>query len=125
MLFSLQILTNMLYYGRLLTRYSQRLKRTINRYSTSADRPHRVCIVGGGPAGFYTAQQILKLHPNVLVDVLERLPVPFGLVRFGVAPDHQDVKNVISTFTQTAQNTRCRFIGNVSVGTDVSLAELR
>ena len=56
---------------------------------------------------------------------LEQLPVQFGLVRFGVAPDHQEVKNVIGTITQTDQNSRCRFINNVIVGDEVSLAELR
>uniref|UniRef100_A0A8C1AMV0 NADPH:adrenodoxin oxidoreductase, mitochondrial n=1 Tax=Cyprinus carpio carpio TaxID=630221 RepID=A0A8C1AMV0_CYPCA len=53
----------------------------------------RVCIVGGGPAGFYTAQQLLKARQDAAVDVYERLPVPFGLVRFGVAPDHPEVKS--------------------------------
>ncbi|XP_058650489.1 NADPH:adrenodoxin oxidoreductase, mitochondrial-like [Onychostoma macrolepis] len=53
----------------------------------------RVCIVGGGPAGFYTAQQLLKARQDAAVDIYERLPVPFGLVRFGVAPDHPEVKS--------------------------------
>lgn len=61
----------------------------------------------------------------MVVDIYERLPVPFGLVRFGVAPDHPEVKNVINTFTQTAQHERCSFYGNVSVGTDVSVEELK
>ena len=116
----------MLTHGRILNMVTNPLKHSVNHFlSTASSRPLRVCIVGGGPAGFYTAQQILKLHPTVTVDVLERLPVPFGLVRFGVAPDHPEVKNVISTFTQTAQNSRCRFIGNVTVGAEVSVAELR
>uniref|UniRef100_A0A8C3ATM3 NADPH:adrenodoxin oxidoreductase, mitochondrial n=1 Tax=Cyclopterus lumpus TaxID=8103 RepID=A0A8C3ATM3_CYCLU len=62
---------------------------------------------------------------DVEVDIYERLPVPFGLVRFGVAPDHPEVKNVINTFTQTARQSRCSFYGNVDVGTDVSVEELR
>ncbi|XP_068440073.1 NADPH:adrenodoxin oxidoreductase, mitochondrial isoform X1 [Clinocottus analis] len=85
----------------------------------------KVCIVGSGPAGFYTAQQLIKARPDVQVDIYERLPVPFGLVRFGVAPDHPEVKNVINTFTQTARQSRCSFYGNVDVGTDVSVEELR
>lgn len=85
----------------------------------------RVCIVGGGPAGFYTAQQLLKARHDAGVDIYERLPVPFGLVRFGVAPDHPEVKNVINTFTQTAQHERCSFHGNVNVGKDVTIDELR
>ncbi|KAL1264797.1 hypothetical protein QQF64_005152 [Cirrhinus molitorella] len=85
----------------------------------------KVCIVGGGPAGFYTAQQLLKARQEASVDIYEKLPVPFGLVRFGVAPDHPEVKNVINTFTQTAQHERCSFHGNVNVGKDVTIDELR
>ncbi|XP_015762358.1 PREDICTED: uncharacterized protein LOC107341462 [Acropora digitifera] len=85
---------------------------------------HHVGIVGSGPAGFYTAQQILKVHDSALVDVYERLPVPFGLARFGIAPDHPDTKNCINQFTATAQNKRCSFIGNVNVGKDVKVSEL-
>uniref|UniRef100_A0AAR2JP89 NADPH:adrenodoxin oxidoreductase, mitochondrial n=1 Tax=Pygocentrus nattereri TaxID=42514 RepID=A0AAR2JP89_PYGNA len=66
-----------------------------------------------------------QARDDMVVDVYERLPVPFGLVRFGVAPDHPEVKNVINTFTQTAQHERCYFYGNVNVGTDVSVEELR
>lgn len=86
---------------------------------------HHVCIVGSGPAGFYTAQQLLKGNQEVKVDIYEKLPVPFGLVRYGVAPDHPEVKNVIHTFTQTAKNDRCSFIGNVTVGQDVTVEQLR
>uniref|UniRef100_A0A8W8LU04 NADPH:adrenodoxin oxidoreductase, mitochondrial n=1 Tax=Magallana gigas TaxID=29159 RepID=A0A8W8LU04_MAGGI len=93
--------------------------------STSSQNVPHVCIVGSGPAGFYTAQQILKGHPAAKVDILEKLPVPFGLVRFGVAPDHPEVKNVIHTFTNTARNKRCTFLGNVDVGKDVSIEELQ
>ncbi|XP_069563585.1 NADPH:adrenodoxin oxidoreductase, mitochondrial [Brachyistius frenatus] len=85
----------------------------------------KVCIVGSGPAGFYTAQHLIKTRQDVQVDIYERLPVPFGLVRFGVAPDHPEVKNVINTFTQTAKNSRCSFYGNVNVGKDVSVSELQ
>lgn len=62
--------------------------------------------------------------PNVEIDIIERLPVPFGLVRFGVAPDHPEVKNVINTFTKTAQSPNVRFVGNVTLGTDVELKDL-
>ncbi|XP_040923010.1 NADPH:adrenodoxin oxidoreductase, mitochondrial [Toxotes jaculatrix] len=85
----------------------------------------KVCVVGSGPAGFYTAQHLLKARQDVEVDIYERLPVPFGLVRFGVAPDHPEVKNVINTFTQTAKHSRCSFYGNVNVGEDVSIEELQ
>ena len=59
------------------------------------------------------------------MDLIEKLPVPFGLVRFGVAPDHPEVKNVINTFTKTAENPKFRFLGNVTLGKDVTLNELR
>ncbi|XP_019939131.2 NADPH:adrenodoxin oxidoreductase, mitochondrial [Paralichthys olivaceus] len=94
---------------------------TASLYSSSP----KVCIVGSGPAGFYTAQHLIKARQDVEVDIYERLPVPFGLVRFGVAPDHPEVKNVINTFTQTANHSRCSFYGNVNVGKDVSVKELQ
>lgn len=59
------------------------------------------------------------------VDILERLPVPYGLVRYGVAPDHPEVKNVINTFHKTAKNSRVQFLGNINVGRDVSVKELK
>ena len=85
----------------------------------------KVAIVGSGPAGFYTTQKLLK-NPDVNVDIYEKLPVPFGLVRYGVAPDHQDVKNVIRSFTSVASNNnnRINFYGNVSLGQDVQLEDL-
>jgi adrenodoxin-NADP+ reductase len=85
----------------------------------------RVAVVGSGPAGFYTTQKLIK-HPDISVDIYERLPVPFGLVRYGVAPDHQEVKNVINSFTSTISNNqdRVNFYGNVSFGTDIKLDDL-
>ncbi|KAH8407521.1 hypothetical protein KR222_004827, partial [Zaprionus bogoriensis] len=105
-----------------------------NSFSTSAIRlqsvqqaaaTKRICIVGAGPAGFYAAQYLLKQLSDCAVDIVEKLPVPFGLVRFGVAPDHPEVKNVINTFSKTAENARLRFFGNVTLGRDVTLQELR
>lgn len=84
------------------------------------------CVVGSGPAGFYTADKLLKrFGEGTQVDIVEALPTPFGLVRSGVAPDHADTKNVINQFTQLAQNPRVAFLGNVRVGRDLSLDELR
>lgn len=93
--------------------------------STSKVLHQHVCIVGSGPAGYYSAQQILKSHPSVQVDIYEKLPVPFGLARYGVAPDHPEVKNCINTFTQTSSSDRLAFFGNVNVGSDVSLNQLK
>ncbi|XP_032640974.1 NADPH:adrenodoxin oxidoreductase, mitochondrial isoform X2 [Chelonoidis abingdonii] len=92
--------------------------------STAALAP-QICVVGSGPAGFYTAQHLLKHHRLARVDIYEKLPVPFGLVRFGVAPDHPEVKNVINTFTQTAHSDRCAYYGNVTIGKDVMVKELQ
>ncbi|VFQ75793.1 unnamed protein product [Cuscuta campestris] len=85
----------------------------------------RVCIVGSGPAGLYTADKILKAHKGAEVDILDRLPTPFGLVRYGVAPDHPETKNVMNQFSRILQDGRCSFFGNVSLGSLVSLSELR
>uniref|UniRef100_J3QQX3 NADPH:adrenodoxin oxidoreductase, mitochondrial n=1 Tax=Homo sapiens TaxID=9606 RepID=J3QQX3_HUMAN len=95
-----------------------------HHFSTQEKTP-QICVVGSGPAGFYTAQHLLKQHPQAHVDIYEKQPVPFGLVRFGVAPDHPEVKNVINTFTQTAHSGRCAFWGNVEVGRDVTVPELQ
>ncbi|KAM6050557.1 NADPH:adrenodoxin oxidoreductase, mitochondrial isoform 2-T2 [Chlamydotis macqueenii] len=99
--------------------------RGFTRWLSSSGPAPRLCVVGGGPAGFYTAQHVLKHHGGARVDIYEKLPVPFGLVRFGVAPDHPEVKNVINTFTQTARSERCAYYGNVTVGRDVTVTELR
>uniref|UniRef100_A0A452R3J5 NADPH:adrenodoxin oxidoreductase, mitochondrial n=1 Tax=Ursus americanus TaxID=9643 RepID=A0A452R3J5_URSAM len=96
----------------------------LQQFSTQ-EQPPQICVVGSGPAGFYTAQHLLKHHPRAHVDIYEKQLVPFGLVRFGVAPDHPEVKNVINTFTQTARSDRCAFRGNVVVGRDVAVSELQ
>ena len=90
-----------------------------------SDTGRRVAIVGSGPSGFYAADALLKDERNLQVDIVDRLPTPFGLVRGGVAPDHQKIKNVIRVYERTAGNERCGFIGNVMVGRDVSVADLR
>jgi NADPH-dependent glutamate synthase beta subunit-like oxidoreductase len=85
--------------------------------SAAPGSPWHVAIVGSGPAAFYTADFLLKGNADVHVDLYERLPVPFGLVRYGVAPDHQSVKNVTDRFTQIASDPRCTVSCNVRVGT--------
>ena len=86
----------------------------------------RVAVVGSGPAGFYTAEHLLKRRPSldVAVDMYERLPVPFGLVRFGVAPDHQKIKSATRAFERTAADPAFRFFGNVEIGRPLSVEEL-
>ncbi|KAL7050988.1 hypothetical protein ACKWTF_004284 [Chironomus riparius] len=95
------------------------------KYFSTLNNEIKVCIVGGGAAGFYSSQYLLKHLPNTQIDVIEKLPVPFGLVRYGVAPDHPEVKNVINTFNKTAQHPNFKYYGNVSLGKEVTLDELR
>jgi ferredoxin--NADP+ reductase len=87
--------------------------------------PLRVAIVGSGPAGFYAADALLKSEdPRVEVDVIDRLPTPWGLVRLGVAPDHENIKAVSRAFERTAARPGFRFFGNVEVGGSVQHDEL-
>lgn len=88
--------------------------------------PLRVAIIGAGPTGFYTADHLFKREELVVeVDMYDRLPTPFGLVRGGVAPDHQKIKTVTKVFDRTAQQPNFRFFGYVEVGKDISVADLR
>ena len=84
----------------------------------------RVAIVGAGPAGFFLAERLLVPEGGVEVDLYEQLPAPYGLVRFGVAPDHEKIKNVTRTFDAVARRPGFRFFGNVGFGADVTLADL-
>ncbi len=90
----------------------------------SLDHPLRVAIVGAGPSGFYAAAHLLK-NPHVEVDLFDRLPTPYGLVRGGVAPDHQKIKSVVRQYDKIAQDARFRFFGNVELGRHLSVEDLR
>jgi ferredoxin/flavodoxin---NADP+ reductase len=90
----------------------------------TVDNPLRVAIVGSGPAGFYAAEHLLKADAAAEVDMFDRLPTPFGLVRAGVAPDHPKIKSVIRVYEKTAAREGFRFFGNVDVGADVTVPEL-
>jgi ferredoxin--NADP+ reductase len=82
-------------------------------------------VVGSGPAGFYTAEALEKTYGDkARIDILDRYPVPYGLIRFGVAPDHQSLKAVSKRYDKVAESAGVDFIGNVTVGRDVSVAEL-
>ncbi len=83
-----------------------------------------MAVVGSGPAGFYAADALLKADPPAEVDMIERLPTPWGLVRLGVAPDHENIKAVSRAFEKVAQRPGFRFFGNVAVGTQVEHADL-
>ena len=83
-------------------------------------------IVGSGPAGFYTAEALAKAYGDqARIDIIDRYPVPYGLIRFGVAPDHQSLKAVSKRYDQVAEGGAVEFVGNVAVGKDVSADELR
>lgn len=98
---------------------------TPSQIGSDPHRPLRVAVVGAGPSGFYAVAALLDapgLH--VSVDVFDRLPAPFGLVRYGVAPDHEKIKRVDRVFDKTARDPRVRYYGNVALGRDVSRREL-
>ncbi|GMQ09698.1 hypothetical protein CsSME_00052975 [Camellia sinensis var. sinensis] len=104
---------------------SRAMKLFSRSFASLSSTPLRVCIVGSGPAGFYTAEKMLKRHQGAEVDIVDRLLTPYGIVRSGVAPDHPETKIVTNQFSRVAQNERCSFFGNVSLGSSVSLSELR
>jgi ferredoxin--NADP+ reductase len=86
----------------------------------------RVAIIGSGPSGFYAAEALLKqADREIHVDMFDRLPTPFGLVRIGVAPDHQSIKTIARVYEKTAARPHFRFMGNVCLGRDVTVKDLR
>ncbi|MDH4037932.1 MAG: FAD-dependent oxidoreductase [Candidatus Krumholzibacteria bacterium] len=89
------------------------------------DRPLRIAVVGSGPSGFYAAEALLAGGASTQVDMFEALPAPFGLVRYGVAPDHPKIKNIIARYEKTAGHPGFALFGNVEVGRDISVMELR
>lgn len=89
------------------------------------DMPVNVAVVGSGPAGCYLAQTLRKSLPDSELTILDKLPVPYGLVRYGVAPDHQGTKAVIKQFARLFEKDGVAFIGNIHVGRDVGLADLQ
>jgi len=84
-----------------------------------------VAVIGSGPSGFYTVDALMKSDKDVRVDIIERLPTPFGLIRAGVAPDHQTTKKVVRVYEKTALADGVGFYGNVEVGRDVTMEELK
>jgi ferredoxin--NADP+ reductase len=87
--------------------------------------PLRVAVVGAGPAGIYAADILSKTDLDVSIDLFERLPAPYGLVRYGVAPDHPRIKQIIVALYKVLQRGDIRLIGNVDYGTDITLDDLR
>ncbi len=84
-----------------------------------------VAIIGSGPSGFYTAESLMRTIDDVEIDIIEKLPTPYGLIRGGVAPDHAKTKNIARTYEKTARDPRVRYYGNVTLGADIGLEALR
>lgn len=89
------------------------------------EKQFNVAVIGSGPAGFYTTHHLLKKSPQVKVDIFERLPAPFGLSRYGVAPDHPEVKNCEEYLENAMDTGRVRFFGNTTVGSEITLVDLQ
>ena len=85
----------------------------------------RVAVVGADPSGFYAAEAVLRERPDVLVTMFDKLPAPYGLVRYGVAPDHLKLKQVVAVFDRIAHMSNFSFIGNVCIGEDLTIGDLR
>lgn len=92
--------------------------------SGNGARVARVAVIGAGPAGIYAAQALVDAAVPVHVDIYDRLPVPFGLVRYGVAPDHPKIKSIIEQLRRVMVRPEVRFLGNVQLGRDITLAEM-
>lgn len=88
-------------------------------------RTLRAAIIGAGPAGIYAADILTKEHEGAQVDIFDRLPAPYGLVRYGVAPDHPRIKEIIKALRRVLDGDRIRFVGNVTYGEDITLAQLQ
>src|SRR5512133_1250473 len=88
------------------------------------ESPLRVAVIGAGPSGFYACEHVLKQEATAEVDLFDRLPTPYGLVRGGVAPDHPKIKSVTRVYDKTAARDGFRFFGNVKLGRDLSVADL-
>jgi len=89
------------------------------------ESPARIVIVGAGPAGFFAAEALLKGGDAAAIDIINRLPAPYGLVRDGVAPDHQAIKSVARVYSRLLARDEIRYFGNVTLGRDVSVDDLR
>ena len=98
-------------------------RRKRDPYDLGVQEPKRVAIVGAGPSGIFAAQALLA-HPGIAIDLYDRLPTPFGLLRYGVAPDHTSVKGVGNALARVFESPAVRFLGHVEFGRDMSREEL-
>ena len=84
----------------------------------------RVAIIGAGPAGIYAGNILATQHPEVEIDLYDQLPAPYGLIRYGVAPDHPRIKGIVNSLHEMLNSGKIRFFGNVNFGTDLHLADI-
>lgn len=91
----------------------------------SDNRPLRVAVIGSGPAGIYASDALMKSGQDVSIDLYERMPAPFGLIRYGVAPDHPRIKGIIKSLHKVLDKPQIRLLGNINVGEDVTLDDLK
>ncbi|AIG64716.1 pyridine nucleotide-disulfide oxidoreductase [Corynebacterium atypicum] len=87
-------------------------------------QPLRVAVIGSGPAGIYASDLLIKSGKDVEIDLFERMPAPFGLIRYGVAPDHPRIKGIVKSLHNVLDKPQIRLLGNIDVGVDVSVADL-
>src|SRR5690606_22468459 len=98
---------------------------------SSSPQPFRLAVIGAGPAGVYAAETLLRSAPvkggdlEVSIDLFDRFPAPFGLIRYGVAPDHPRIKGIITALHRILGRGDIRFLGDVEFGTDITLEDLR
>jgi ferredoxin--NADP+ reductase len=85
----------------------------------------RVAIIGAGPAGIYAGNILAGQYPEVEIDLFDQLPAPYGLIRYGVAPDHPRIKGIVNSLHEMLNSGKIRFFGNVNFGTDLHLADIR
>ncbi len=100
-------------------------QQSAERAVDQADRPARIAVVGAGPAGIYVADVLMKSGTPVSLDLFERQPAPFGLIRYGVAPDHPRIKGIVKALHQVLSKPQVRLLGNVEYGVDVKLEDLQ
>ncbi|MDO5453506.1 MAG: FAD-dependent oxidoreductase [Corynebacterium sp.] len=87
--------------------------------------PLRIAVVGAGPAGIYASDLLVKSGVDVRVDLIEKMPAPFGLIRYGVAPDHPRIKGIVNSLHRVLEQEEIRFLGNIEVGKDITVEEMR
>ena len=93
--------------------------------NSPANTPARIAVIGSGPAGIYASDLLIKSDLDVTVDLFEKMPAPFGLIRYGVAPDHPRIKGIVRSLHNIMERDEIRFLGNIEIGRDITVDELR